>query len=240
MPTLLSIVQGFCGRTNISVPTSVIGSTDPQIVQVQRLLEEEGVDLATRADWQELTQQGTFVSVASEEQGLIATIADDGYRSIKNETFWDRSSSLPVLGPLSAKEWQTLKAVANTGPRYWYRIRGGQLLMNPAPAAGLNFFFEYVSKNWILSNDGTTTQARFANDADDVLLDYDLLTMGLRWRWKKEKGFEYAEDFRTYETQVDKAMARDGGKPTLQMGDSGRWKVRPGIFVPVGSWNVTP
>lgn len=239
MATLLTIVQEFCGRTNISVPLSVLGSTDPQVIQVSRLLEEEGVDLAQRYDWEELTQEGTFVSVAANSQGAIADLADDGFRSIKNETFWDRSSTLPVLGPLSSKEWQTLQAVANTGPRYYYRLRGGNLLITPAPSAGLNFYFEYVSKNWIESVD-MTTKARFSADSDVVLLDNDLLTMGLRWRWKKEKGFEYAEDFRTYEEQVAAAMGRDGSKPTLNMGRNENYAARPGIFVPIGSWNVTP
>lgn len=238
MATLLSIVQDFCGRTNISVPLSALGSTDPQVIQVVKLLEEEGVDLAQRADWEVLTDEGTFTSVAAEAQGNIFTIASDGYRSIKNETFWDRSSSLPVLGPLSSKEWQTLKAVANTGPRYYYRLRGDQLLMNPAPAAGLGFYFEYITKNWITSADGTTKKARFTLDTDLVRLDYDLVTMGLRWRWKKEKGFDYAEDFRTYEEQVTAAIGRDGGKPTLQMGGN-NYRPRPGIFVPIGSWNVS-
>ena len=238
MADLLSIVQQFCGRINLSVPLSVTGATDPQIVQVMRLLEEEGVSLADRADWEGLTQEGTFTSVAADSQGEIATIADDGFRSIKNETFWDRSSSLPVLGPLSAKEWQTLKAVANTGPRYYYRIRGGLLLMTPQPEAGLSFYFEYVSQNWILDADGTTTKARFTADTDTILLPYDLVLQGLKWRWKAEKGFEYAEDFRTYEEMVNAAIGRDGSKPTLQMGGD-REHPRPGIFVPIGSWNVT-
>lgn len=236
MATLLSIIQDFCGRTNITVPTAALGSTDPQVIQIVKLLEEEGVDLAVRADWEVLTDEGNFTSLATEAQGSIFTIASDGFRSIKNETFWSRSSSLPVLGPLSSKEWQTLKAVANKGPRYYYRIRGDQLLMNPAPAAGLSFYFEYVSKNWIVGAD-TVKKARFTVDSDIIRLDYDLVTMGLRWRWKKEKGFDYAEDFRTYEDQVAAAMGRDGGKPTLQMGGA-NMSNRPGVFVPIGSWNL--
>jgi len=44
--TLLAVVQKFCKRTNISSPTTVYGSTDPQIIQIMSLLEEEGNDLS--------------------------------------------------------------------------------------------------------------------------------------------------------------------------------------------------
>jgi len=60
--------------------------------------------------------------------------------------------------------------------------------------------------------------------------------MGLRWRWKKENGFDYAEDFRTYETQVKDAIGRDGGKPILHQ-DENPWRgPAPGIFIPEGNW----
>ena len=69
-----------------------------------------------------------------------------------------------------------------------------------------------------------------------MLLPETLLLMGLRWRWKKEKGVDYAEDFRTYESQVKDALGRDGGKPILNMGMDCNRGARPGIFVPQGSW----
>ena len=131
-----------------------------------------------------------------------------------------------------------LKAVVTTGPRYQFRIRGGHLLINPVPTASLNWFFEYISKNWILGIDGTTYKQFFTLDTDTILLPEDLVLMGLRWRWKKEKGLDYAEDFRTYELQVKDAVGRDGGKRTLRM-DRGRtqWP-GPGIYIPAGSWSI--
>lgn len=236
MTTALGIIQQFCGRTNISVPTGVIGSVDPQVIQVLRLLEKEGSELAIRGSWQSLTEEATFVSVVTESQGVISTLASDGFRSIVDETFWDRSTRLPVLGPLDAKEWQTLKAVTNAGPRYWYRIRGNQLLLNPAPVAGLNFYFEYVSKNWIVGVD-TVRKSRFTLDTDSILLPDDLVLQGLTWRWKAEKGFEYAEDFRSYEEMYKFEISRDGGRGTLSMTDDS-YGAKPGIFVPTGNWNV--
>ena len=233
--SLLTIVQYVCGRVNVPVPSTVYGSVDTQIIQMLRLLEEEGNDLSQRGDWEGITFEATHTTTAAEDQGAMTSIATNGFRHIKTNTFWDRSSSLPVLGPLTDTQWQTLKGLNTTGPRYYYRIRGGHLLINPTPAASLSWAFEYVSKNWILN--GATYKQYFTADDDTVLLPEDLVIMGLRWRWKKEKGLDYDEDFRTYEMQVKDALGRDGGKVTLSMDGTIR-KPQPGVFIPDQSWSL--
>lgn len=236
--TMLSVVQDFCGRTGVPVPTTVYGTTDPQAQQAMKLLEEEGDDLAKRNGWQGITFEASHTTTAAEDQGAITTIASNGFGYIKNDTLWDRTTRIPVCGPLNARNWQWRKSLAVSGSYYNFRIRGGKLLINPVPPASESWFFEYVSKNWILGADGTTYKKRFTLDTDTILLPEDLILQGLRWRWKKEKGLEYAEDFNTYEQQVNAAIARDGGKETLNMGESPQRGRVPGVFVPSGNWNV--
>lgn len=236
--SLLTMVKNFCQRQLLPEPATVMGTTDTQILQVKALIEEEGMDLAKRGSWQSMTYEAPVTTLAAENQGNIETIATNGFNYIKNQTIWDRSSRLPIVGPLDSQDWQMLKASVNTGPRYQYRIRGGTLLVNPVPTAGLNWFFEYVSKNWILGLDGTSYRQYFLLDTDTVLMPEELVLMGLRWRWKKEKGLEYAEDMRTYEMQVADALGRDGGKPILSMDLSAYAKSGPGIFIPQGNWAI--
>ena len=238
MATLLSVVQDFCKRQNLPSPSTVYGSTDQGVLQMMALLEEEGNDLAQRHFWEALTREADHTSLALEDQGAIATIADDGFRFIVNDTIWDRSTRLPVCGPMSAQNWQALKALVSTGPRYRFRIRGGKLLVNPAAVASESWYFEYVSKNWISNAAGNIFKARFTVDTDIILLPDDLCLQGLRWRWKKEKGFDYAEDFRTYEDQVKMAMGHDGGKATISMDCDATRGPKPGVFVSPGSWNL--
>lgn len=235
--TMLAVIQHVCRRTNIPVPSTVLGTTDPQVAQLYALLEEEGNDLAQRGAWQALTCEAAHTTLAAEDQGAMTSIAANGFRYIKNETIWDRTSQLPVYGPLDGKEWQALKASLTTTPRYQHRIRGGKLLASPTPTAGLDWRFEYVSKNWILGADGTTYKQYFTLDTDTILLPEDLVTMGLRWRWLREKGLDYAELFRTYEMQVKDMLGRDGGKKVLHM--DAQNVARPGVFIPAGSW-ITP
>ena len=236
--TLLTTVQHFCRRTGLPSPATVYGSTDTQVLQIMALLEEEGEDLSKRGAWEGITFEASHTTLAAEDQGAVTSIATNGFRYIKNQTIWDRTDRLPVLGPMDSQDWQATKAVVNTGPRYRFRIRGGKLLSSPTPTAGHSWYFEYVSKNWILGVDGVTYKQYFTLDTDTILIPEELVLMGLRWRWKKEKGFDYSEDFRTYEMQVKDALGRDGSKPILHM-DSENWRgPRPGIFVPDGSWSV--
>lgn len=234
--SLLTVVQHVCRRTNLPVPQTVMGNSDPQILQLLGLLEEEGNDLANRGPWEGLTHEASITTTATEDQGALTTLAPTGYRYIKQETLWDRSTRLPVAGPLAPAQWQALKAMFVNGPRYRFRIRGGHLLVNPTPPAGSSWYFEYASKHWILGVDGTTYKQYFTLDADTILLPEELVLMGLRWRWKKEKGFDYAEDFRTYETQVKDTLSRDGGKPTLQQDTQPFRGPVPGVFVSPGTW----
>lgn len=236
--SLLTIITSFCERTNVPVPASVIGTSDQQVLQLKALLEEEGKDLSKRHPWESVTFEASLTTVATESQGAMTTLASNGFLYIKNGTIWDRTSRLPIVGPLESQDWQMLKAVVTTGPRYQYRIRGGNLLINPAPTASLSWYFEYVSSNWILGADAVTYKAKFTLDTDTLLLNEDLLLMGLRWRWKKEKGLDYAEDFRTYEEQVKDLMGRSGGKRALRMDSPERQFPGPGIYVPAGSWSL--
>lgn len=234
MASLKDTVRRFCRRTGLPVPATVFGSTDEQVLQAMALLEEEGNDLALRGRWQALVREASHTTVAQEDQGAISAIAPHGFRFIINDTIWDRTNRLPVLGPNSPQNWQALKATSGVSPRYTFRIRGGRLLVMPAPPAGLDWRFEYQSSYWIVN--GTTYRQYFEHDDDEILLPDEVVLLGLRWRWKKEKGLEYAEDMRTYEAQLKDALGRDGGRRALSMDCAPESSPRPGIFVPQGNW----
>lgn len=232
----LTIVQNVCKRLGINAPTVVVASTDPQIIQLLALLNEEGQALAEETDWQALTLQATFTTVATETQTALTTAAP-GCKFIINDTIWNRTLRMPVFGPDSPQLWQQQQAMYYAGPWNQYRIRGDSLIFVPVPTAGQLCYFEYVSKNWVTVASDSSTSATFTADADTGKLDEQLLEMGLRWRWKHAKGLDYEADYEIYSKRVYNAKARDASRGTLNLVGTG--DDFPAIVItPAGSWGV--
>lgn len=229
--SLLTMMRSVFPRIGLSAPAQVVSSTDKTVQQVLALANEEGQELASRYTWQALIREATFTTVASETQGSITTIAGSDFDFILNETIWNRSLKRPVFGPKSPSEWQQLKAQFMNGPWNQYRIRGNDIIFLPVPAAGQDCYFEWYSKNW------AANASTWATDEDTSVLSERLMALGVIWRWKELKNLEYAEAFNKYERAVDDATARDGGKPTLNLG-SGNVDIFPAVVVPSGNWGV--
>lgn len=234
---LLQLIQKVAGRTGVPIPTYIVGNPDPQVVQLLGLLEEQLDYIVQRGGWQVLTQETTFVTSSGEDQGAISTLAPNGFRSILNDTITNRTLQSPVFGPLPAPIWQRLKMVNNSGPFNSYRIVRGKLLFSPGATAGQTCAFEYLSEWAVLAVDGITYRRYPTVDTDGFLLPDNLLLLALRWKWKSEKGLDYAEDFRSFEECLNNALARDGTKPILSM-DNSSSQYSPGIFVSPGNWNL--
>jgi hypothetical protein len=109
--------------------------------------------------------------------------------------------------------------------------------MLPNPTASQTMAFEYKTANWVLASDGTTGKSAYSADDDAALLDEQIMTIGLIWRWRQVKGLEYAEDFRLYEGMVADAITRDKAPTSISMAGMPRLRV-PGTVVPYGNWSL--
>lgn len=232
--TCLSIVQDVCQRINIPNPTTAAQSADPAVQQVVALATKEGEWETSEYDWQVLLQEGTFLTLAQEMQVTNIATTYPGFKAILNDVMWNRDLRRPVFGPMTAPRWEQLKAMVMQGPWNQFQIRGNAILFIPFPVAGQNIWFQYKSTAWAQSAAGAP-QTRFLADTDNLLLDEATFKLGMEWRWKKAKGFDYAQDFADYEAMLAVTKARDGSKDTINMGDV-KYDIYPGILVPSGSW----
>lgn len=236
---VLEIVQRFTNAVGLPEPNVAVANQSDDVIQIVELLNQEGRELSRRADWQEITFEQTFTTVAAASQGLLSSIITNGHqvRKIVNETIFNRTTKLPVYGPISRREWQARQALSLTGPVSQYRIRGNYLLFNPAPASGDTCAFEFVSKCWCSNAAATSFYTNVQADTDLVLLDDEIMLAGIEWRWLRKKGLSYAEEFASYEAMVKKAKGDNGSKRTLNMADDSL-DYRPAIVIPIGSWDL--
>ncbi len=213
--TCLSIIQNVSNElSGFAYPNAVITSNDPQIKALLALLNKEGKALARRFNWQALVKEATFTTLATEIQGALTTIAPN-CKYILNDTIWNRSLTMPIYGSLTAQDWSLQKGGVGIGIFPQYRLKGGNICFVQTPTAGQSCAFEYQSTLW--TTNGSTFSSSFTADTDTSLLDEELLSLGLLWRWRASKGFDYAEDFAEYERAVNDAFSRDVPRQIIEL-----------------------
>lgn len=233
--SLLSMIQDVTDQVGLPRPTAVIGTSDTQIRQLLALANQEGRELARRGYWEDLTKEQTITTTATEEQSNA--LPSDYDRMIEG-SFWNRTQSRKVAGPIDPQRWQALKT--NLFNSVWdsFRIRGNAVLCYPVPTAGETWAFEYMSLNWLTNAAGDTEYAAWQADDDVGKLCESLMGLGVVWRFLKAKGMDYSEAYRTYEMELQQRLSNDGGMRILDLGmDQGGSAVFD-PFTPEGSWTI--
>ena len=214
------MIQGACRKISIPAPSAVISSTDVNVLLLLELAQDEGKELMRDYDWQELRKEATHTTIASLDQGALngGIVTAGDFDRFVDETMWNRTQDRRVVGPATSSTWQALIALESTTIEQNFRVMEGNLLIGPTvPTAGETLAWEYVSRNFCQSSGGTG-QASWQADTDTGVLDEDLMQKGLVWRFKKDKGFPYAEDMTTYEREKMKLKGQNEGAPDLSLG----------------------
>jgi hypothetical protein len=133
-------------------------------------------------------------------------------------------------------EWLNQMKALPAYPAYpVWRLVNNTLEIWPALAAGEIVQFWYFSKNWITASAGGTS-AVWTSDNDTALVDEDLLMKGAIWQWKRAKGLDYAEEFRTYQTEFERVAGQQDNERVVSTSD---YTVNPDTFWP-GQMSYTP
>jgi len=216
--TLLSIATSALNEIGgFDVPTTFFGSNNLTAKQVVALCNRAGKTLEQDVRWSELVTEGTITTVSG--TATYAKPAD--FRAFAEMSQWDRTNQWRLSGPTPSIVWQWLKSgisVASTANR-WFMVRGAYITIYPTPTTdGDTIAYDYFSKNWVLKQvDGTTTTNEWSSDLDTALLDEDLLTLSLKWRFLQAKGMPYEPEYREYESIVTSLQDSNGGRSTISL-----------------------
>lgn len=212
--TLLTIVQNAADETQGPRPGSVAGNADPAAQTYLRLLNSAGTHLMKTVAWQTLRKEQTFTAVAGSEQ--TGALPNDFDRFVP-ETFWDRTNRVLVSGPQTPTRWQAMQAGGYNDhyPRFIYR--GGSVFVSPDASGGESMAFEYVSNQWC-QDSGSTGQTAFAADTDTGILDEELLTLALIYRYTVSEGMETAMVAReNFERHLNTLIKNDQPKARIMV-----------------------
>lgn len=216
--SLLTICQRAARKLSISVPSAITSATgNKDAMLLLEIAQEEGYELARRANWSALRKEHSFTTVAADSQGSASIPSD--LSLFVPETFFNRTARRPVFGPVTPQEWQQYKTnLCVPSDPQWIR-RGASLLMAPTQGAGQSVYYEYISTKWARSAGGAE-QTEFLADSDTHIWSNDnILKLGLIWRWRKHKSLSFEDEREEYERVVADEIMRDGGKPRLNVND---------------------
>ncbi len=205
--TLLTIcTRALDEISSFNVPDYIAGNTDDTAKQLLAFAKKVGTELIRDYDWQEMITETTFTTSVDVRSYDVPS----DYERIVSDTTWDRTTRRSVLGNSTARQWNALRAVAiTTAQTFRFRVIRNQVTLERNPAAGIEFAYEYLSKNYCESSGGTD-QAEWTNDTDLPLIPEDLFINGIRYYFLKANNLPYGDA----EGEYDAVIASRQGKNT--------------------------
>lgn len=176
------------------------------------------ISLKREHDWERMIKQGSIAFVLDQ---LIYDLPSDFLR-FRSDTMWDRDNNRKVNFPIDSVRWAHIKGwVSNVEITRQVRLYGGHLHLYQAPTlaeSGQELHFEYVSKNIAGTDIDNLTLELPSADATTVGLPADLVSLGIIWRYRKAKGYEWQDYFREYNKEMQAAKSQEVPHQALNMG----------------------
>lgn len=189
-------------------------STDPNIIQLCRLLKRAGRSLVRARDWSQLTQEYTFPTVASTASYALPA----GFARMKDNTHWNRTVVNPLDGPADSAQWQELKARSSVGARLRFRVWKNLFYLDPTPTGVEDIYFEYISKYWVMptgqSAPTTTTPTAIT---DTLWFDETLLLAAVKLLWKQAHDKDTTSAQNEFNQAWSGVAGADGAAPVLSL-----------------------
>lgn len=226
--TVLSCAQDAALSLGIDPPVTLFNKNDPAYGQLRAFAQKTVDDLRRSVGWQALRNEYTFKTdflnpnLKPGDPDVYGPVPlPEDFDRIVETTFWNLDRRFQMGQPLAPQPWAALRAGIMVTVYPQYRILQNELHILPITKPEM-YRFEYVSKWMVISKNGVR-KARFNDDNDSVFgVPEDLLTLGMIWFFKREKGLEYAEAQEDYERAKEAYGGNDGG---LKVVDTA-WTVR--------------
>ena len=227
--TLLTAAQSAAIRIQSKKIASVYSSQTTFAMELADLANQVAQDIMEHYDWRLLTRLCEFTGDGTQEAFDLPV--DYERMLVKGGVFRPDWYSWQYRPCPDLDTWRMLKNGAPTlNPGFWIMLEG-KMQFYPAIDQDQKAQFYYISKNIVVSADGTN-KPEFTTDSDSLRLPEELLTLGLVWRWMARKKLEYAQDKADFDERIEQIAGREKGSRILAVGKDmamARWNI-PGPF----------
>jgi hypothetical protein len=234
--TALSIIQTAASEMALAIPQSIESTTDPGTIQLINLLNSAGYELCSFYPWQQLS---VFQNITTVEGQQAYDLPQDWFYYI-DQAHWNKSSNGPIIGPISAQEWQWVENDLVSSVSYTFRIMRNKLNILPLPAAGIELSLNYISNGWVeVAGTPGVFKSTVSKNDDMPILDWILLVKYLKLKLFQSRGLDTTAYTAEFTNWFDSLTGKDVGAPVLSIaGNSGQIHLINAANVPSGSWQV--
>lgn len=234
--SLLAIVQNAAADLQLPDVTTVIGNGEKNVKQLLRQVVASGNALRQMKNgdgdgWSVLERINEFQTSA----GVAEYALPSDFKYMLTDTAWKKDKYWLMRGSLSGKQWQRIRNRKSSTPYNVFRILRAsnpsgpvspntapntirKFTLEPAPGDSQTLVYEYVSKAWWVSADGSTFKETPTADDDESLFGDHIHELDIAWRWKQKNGFNFAADLAIFEDYRDKEFGQDVPKQPIELG----------------------
>ncbi|MEE8289795.1 MAG: hypothetical protein V3R25_10325 [Nitrosomonadaceae bacterium] len=235
--TLLTIVQDALNEIgDTEVPASIVANPNRTAKQTLALANRSLLETARRLNWQYVSKTETLTTIINQEEYDLPS----DFSRMVDTTFWNAFNRRRVFGAITPQLWARYQNLAPGATiAQFYRIfqsatgTGLKVRFYPLPGEAVDLSYEYIS-NGLVEDTLGVVKPKFTADDDVSLLDEDCISLGVKWRFLKSKGYPYAEEFRDYELAIlDRGKAH--GAEIVDLSGADRFNKRI-IIIPDGGF----
>lgn len=215
--TALAIVRTAMSRCDMEKPTSLTTAPDDTTLKFVDLLNFVGQQICESFPWQKMQKVWNFTTTGTLEYGLPAD-----FDRFVNDTEWNRTTRLPISGPLNPQQWQTIVArgLGATTFQLHYKFENDKVVFYSEPSGSpQNLSFMYHTRGWVLdADDSATLKDEVVKDNDVILLPPLLVAVGIVLKWKQDRGFDTTAVQNEFDALAATGTAKDGPAYTQILG----------------------
>lgn len=204
-----AVITNIPSTTGISADTWTVSGTG--IPYQAKILSVDGPTQVTMNMTASISGTGVSLSFGQKAYSLPSD-----FEYFINQTFWDGSYRWQLLGPMEAQEKQVLRwGISPVGPRRRFWVLQNKIWLDPTPTQSGNIIaYDYYSNAWCTSVSGTD-QNIWGADTDTYKLNEECFIQGIKWRFLRAKGLDYAEERVSYEESMTRVLGRNGAARSL-------------------------
>lgn len=217
--TVLAAIQNACAILPLNRPDGVFAGQEREHFELQVLANMAADHIAKDYEWQKLKQIATILGDgASREFDFPA----DYDRMLKQAELRTARCALPLTHVIASDAWLDMSLRPFNQVTGAWTVYDGRLHIAPAPVAGEEIKYFYMSGRWAIDKNATP-KALFTADDDMFRLSEKLLELCMIWKWRGNKGLAYAQDLDAYEDAKEKLVTADKGSRFITIGGGGRY-----------------